>query len=146
MQERRDLIAWLETLWPLVVPPAFGALIAARWVKAGAVAKPAEDGKPPPRPEDGKAPRPEDGKLQPTRRADLVFSWFCSMGLGIFFGPAVGEHFQLGDTQKMAAGFGIALIGLELIALVVAALRQWASDPVGTFARWRDALLGRRDP
>ena len=126
MQERRDLIAWLETLWPLVVPPAFGALIAARWAKAG-------------------APRPEDGKAPP-RRADLVFSWFCSMGLGIFFGPAVGEHFQLGDTQKMAAGFGIALIGLELIALVVAALRQWASDPVGTFARWRDALLGRRDP
>ena len=126
MQERRDLIAWLETLWPLVVPPAFGALIAARWAKASA------------------PPRPEDGKIT-SRRADLVFSWFCSMGLGIFFGPAVGEHFQLGDSQKMAAGFGIALIGLELIALVVAALRQWASDPVGTFARWRDALLGRRD-
>jgi hypothetical protein len=128
MQERRDLIAWLETLWPLVVPPAFGALIAARWEKAGA------------------APRPEDSKPTRPRRADLVFSWFCSMGLGIFFGPAVGEHFQLGDTQKMAGGFGIALIGLELIALVVAALRQWASDPVGTFARWRDALLGRRNP
>jgi hypothetical protein len=124
MQERRDLIAWLEALWPLVVPPAFGALIAARWVKTGASAK------------------PEGGHARP-RRAGLVFSWFCSMGLGIFFGPALGEHFQFGDYQKMAAGFGIALIGLELIALLVAALRQWTADPVGTFARWRDALLGR---
>ena len=120
MQERRDLIAWLEALWPLVVPPAFGALIATRWVKRA------------------------DGGRAPPSRADLAFSWFCATGLGIFFGPALGEHFQLGDHQKMAAGFGVALVGLELIALLVAALRQWAHDPVGTFARWRDALLGRK--
>lgn len=124
MQERRDLISWLESLWPLVVPPAFGALIAARWARASTAAK-------------------SEGGHVPSRRTDLVFSWFCSMALGIFFGPALGEHFELGDHQKMAAGFGIAVIGLELTALVVAALRQWTSDPVGTFARWRDALLGR---
>lgn len=121
MSERRDLIAWLEALWPLVVPPAFGAMIATRWVSS-----------------------PRDGHAPPSR-AELAFAWVCSTSLGIFFGPALGEYFRLGDYQKMAAGFGVALIGLELIALVVAALRQWAGDPVGTFARWRDALLGRGD-
>ena len=122
MQERRDVIAWLEVLWPLVVPPALGALIATRWVRVPGAGRP------------------------PPSRGELVFAWFCSTALGIFFGPALGEHFGWGDRQKMAAGFGIALVGLELIAVVVAALRQWTADPVGTFARWRDALLGRGGP
>lgn len=119
MSARRDLLGWLEALWPLVVPPALGALIATRWVSV-----------------------PREGRPPPSR-GGLAFAWFCSMALGIFFGPALGEHFALGDRQRMAAGFGVALIGLELIALVMAALRQWTADPVGTFTRWRDALLGR---
>jgi hypothetical protein len=29
------------------------------------------------------------------------------------------------------------------MAIVVAAARQWTTDPVGAFRRWRDAWLGR---
>lgn len=76
-------------------------------------------------------------------KGDRVLSWFCSAILGIYLGPAIGEHLSLGPRMTMGVGFLVAMLGAELWAVAVAALRQWAADPVGTFRKWRDAFLGR---
>jgi len=76
-------------------------------------------------------------------KGDRVLSWFCSAVLGIYLGPAIGEHMALGPKTTVGVSFLIAMVGAEVGAVAVAALRQWAADPVGTFRKWRDAWLGR---
>lgn len=76
-------------------------------------------------------------------RVDRAVSWFCAMVAGIYVGGAVGEHFTFGPKTTVGIGFTIAMLGAELWAVAVSALRQWAQDPVGTFRKWRDAWLGR---
>lgn len=75
---------------------------------------------------------------------DRAVAWFCSAMIGIYTGPMIGEHFELGGKTTVGMSFLIAMFGAELVAVVVRALRQWSDDPVGTFARWRDAIMGRK--
>lgn len=75
---------------------------------------------------------------------DRTISWAGSLAIGIYLGPAIGEHLSLGPKTTVGVSFLIAMLGAEFGAVAVAAMRQWAQDPVGTFARWRDALLGRK--
>lgn len=81
-------------------------------------------------------------KEQP--RGERALSWFGSAILGIYLGPALGEHLVLGPKTTVGVSFLIAMVGAEVGAVAVAALRQWAADPVGTFGKWRDAWLGRK--
>lgn len=74
---------------------------------------------------------------------DRTVSWFLSVGAGLYLGGAIGEFYGLGIKSTGGAMFLIAMLGAELFAVAIAALRQWAADPVGTFRKWRDAWLGR---
>lgn len=85
---------------------------------------------------------PADAKEQRSRR-DHALSWICAMAAGIYLGAAIGEYFGL--SLKVVGGlmFVIAMFASEIAAAAIAALRQWAADPAGTFRRWVDAILGR---
>jgi hypothetical protein len=71
--------------------------------------------------------------------------WVCSAAAGLYLGAGLGEFYGLGARTTGALMFLIAMFGTELFAVAVAALRQWAADPVRAFRRWRDAWLGRGD-
>lgn len=72
-----------------------------------------------------------------------VVTWFCSAFLSLYLGQAVGEYWSLGTKSTAGVSIIIAMLLSDLLGVVVAATRQWTSDPVGTFRRWRDAWLGR---
>jgi hypothetical protein len=74
---------------------------------------------------------------------DRAVSWFLSVAAGLHLGGAIGEFWELGMRATGGVMFLIAMLAMELFAVAVAALRQWAADPVGTFRKWRDAWLGR---
>lgn len=76
-------------------------------------------------------------------KRDHAISWVCAAAAGIYVGAALGEHFGFGLKVTGGLMFVIAMFSSELFAVVIAALRQWAADPVETFKRWRDAWLGR---
>jgi len=75
---------------------------------------------------------------------ERTVSWLGSTMAGIYLGPAIGEHMALGPRMTVGVSFLLAMVGAELFGVAVAALRQWAQDPVGTFAKWRDAFIGRK--
>ena len=72
-----------------------------------------------------------------------VTTWFCSAFLSLFLGQAIGEYWQLGPKSTSGVTIIVAMLLSDLVAVVIAASRQWTKDPVGTFRRWRDAWLGR---
>lgn len=76
-------------------------------------------------------------------KSDRVIAWIASAALGIYLGPALGEHLALGPKTTVGVSFLIAMLGTELFAVLSAALRQMSADPAGTFRRWIDAWLGR---
>lgn len=106
----------LQWLWDALapfVPPAMGGLVGLRYAKE---------------------PRP---------KRDRIISWGLSVGAGIYLGAALGEFYGLGIKTVGGAMFVIAMLSAELFGVVVAALRQWQTDPAGTFRRWLDAWFGR---
>lgn len=80
--------------------------------------------------------------LQQTRK-ERVTTWFCSAFLALYLGAALGEHFELGTKSTSGATIIIAMLLSDIMGMVVAAIRQLATDPAGTFRRWRDAWMGR---
>jgi len=78
-------------------------------------------------------------------RKERITTWFCSAFLSLYLGAALGEFYGLGVKSTSGATILIAMLLSDLMGAVIAATRQWTTDPVGTFRRWRDALLGRRD-
>ncbi len=74
---------------------------------------------------------------------DRAASWVCAAAAGIYIGAGLGEYFGLGLKVVGGLMFVLAMFSSELFAVAIAALRQWAADPVGTFKSWRDAILGR---
>jgi len=74
---------------------------------------------------------------------DRAASWICAAAAGIYIGAGLGEYFGLGLKVVGGLMFVIAMFSAELAAVVIAALRQWSTDPAGTFRRWLDAWLGR---
>ncbi len=82
--------------------------------------------------------------VQQSPRGRLV-TWACSAVAGIYLGAGLGEFYGLGARTTGALMFLISMFATELFAVAIAALRQWATDPVRTFRRWRDAWLGRGD-
>lgn len=78
-------------------------------------------------------------------RRERVTTWFCSAFLSLHLGAAIGEHWQLGVKATSGVTILVAMLLSDAMGVAVAAARQWASDPVGTFRRWRDAWLGRGD-
>jgi hypothetical protein len=79
-------------------------------------------------------------------RKERVTTWFCSAFLSLYLGAAIGEQWQLGIKATTAASILVAMLLSEIVGALVAAARQWSTDPVGTFRRWRDAWLGRGGP
>jgi hypothetical protein len=82
--------------------------------------------------------------VQQTRK-ERVTTWFCSAFLSLYLGAAIGEQWQLGTKATSGVTILVAMLLGEAMGVAVAAARQWARDPVGTFRRWRDAWLGRGD-
>jgi hypothetical protein len=78
-------------------------------------------------------------------RHERIATWFCSAFLSLYLGQAIGEYWQLGTKATSGATIIVAMLLSDLVAVLVAAARQWAADPVGTFRRWRDAWLGRNE-
>jgi hypothetical protein len=72
-----------------------------------------------------------------------ISTWFCSAFLALYLGQAIGEYWQLGTKSTSGATIIVAMLLSDVMAIVVAAARQWTADPVGTFRRWRDVWLGR---
>jgi hypothetical protein len=76
-------------------------------------------------------------------RRERATTWFCSAFLSLYLGQAIGEYFGLGVKSTSGATILIAMLLSDMVGIVIAASRQWTTDPVGTFRRWRDAWLGR---
>ena len=76
---------------------------------------------------------------------ERISTWFCSAFLSLYLGEAIGEYWQLGAKSTSGITIIVAMLFSEVVGVVAAASRQWRSDPVGTFRRWRDAWLGRGD-
>jgi hypothetical protein len=76
-------------------------------------------------------------------KKERITTWFCSAFLSLYLGAAIGEQWRLGNKATTATSILIAMLLSEVVGIVVAAARQWTTDPVGTFRRWRDAWLGR---
>ena len=80
-----------------------------------------------------------------SRRAkERITTWFCSAFLSLYLGAAIGEYWQLGTKSTSGVTIIVAMLLSDAMGVAVAAARQWATDPVGTFRRWRDAWLGAR--
>ena len=75
---------------------------------------------------------------------ERVLSWGLAMSCGLFFGSAIGEYFGFGRATTGGIMFGLAAIGMEAVAYVIAAFRQGITDPASTAGKWLDAILGRR--
>lgn len=80
--------------------------------------------------------------LQQTKK-ERVTTFACSAFLSLFIGQAIGEYWQLGPKSTSGVSIIVAMLLSDVMGAIVAATRQWTSDPVGTFRRWRDAWLGR---
>lgn len=76
-------------------------------------------------------------------RRERVTTWFCSAFLSLHLGAAIGEAWSLGTKSTSGVTIIVAMLLSDVMGVAVAAARQWATDPVGTFKRWRDAWLGR---
>jgi hypothetical protein len=76
-------------------------------------------------------------------RQERMTAWFCSAFLSLYLGAAIGEYWGLGVKATSGVTIIVAMLLSDILAVVIAAARQWTSDPVGTFRKWRDAWLGR---
>lgn len=76
---------------------------------------------------------------------ERLLSWAVSMGFGLYIGAAIGEYFGLGHITTGGVQFALAAVGMEIVAYVVALLRTAAKDPLASFRRFIDAILGRSD-
>lgn len=75
--------------------------------------------------------------------ADRISAWACSAFLSLYIGAAIGEYWSLGVKSTSGVTILIAMLLSDLVGAIVATVRQWSTDPVATFRRWRDAWLGR---
>lgn len=78
-------------------------------------------------------------------RQERITTWACSAFLSLYLGAALGEHFDMGIKATSGVTILIAMLLSDIMGVLVASARQWTTDPVGTFKRWRDAFLGRSD-
>jgi hypothetical protein len=76
-------------------------------------------------------------------RHERVTTWLCSAFIALYLGQAIGEYWALGTKSTSGITIIVAMLLSEVMGVAVAASRQWRTDPVGTFRRWRDAWLGR---
>jgi hypothetical protein len=74
---------------------------------------------------------------------ERITTWFCSAFLALYLGAAIGEFWSLGVKSTSGVTILVAMLLSDAMGVVVAASRQWTTDPVGTFRRYRDAVLGR---
>lgn len=58
-----------------------------------------------------------------------AYSWLLAVALGVYIGPALGEIFSLGTKTTVGCSFLVAMVGMEIVAMLIAAVRQVASDP-----------------
>lgn len=77
-------------------------------------------------------------------RRECMTAYVVSYGAGLFVGSGMGEYLGLGYMATGAVMFTIGAGGQEVMAYVIAALREGAKDPASTFRKWIDAILGRR--
>lgn len=80
--------------------------------------------------------------VQQTKR-ERITTFVCSAFLSLFIGQAIGEYWALGPKSTSGVSIIVAMLLSDIMGAVVAATRQWATDPAGTFRRWRDAWFGR---
>ena len=77
--------------------------------------------------------------------AQKLTSFVFGFGLGVWFGPAIAEGLSLGPRLTIAAGILVAVLGMDVIGGLMAALSQFKADPLGTGRRWINAWFGRAD-
>lgn len=110
-----DRFNWLGDLAPYL-PPAFGALLGLRWAK----------------------------DQTPVQKA-LSFLFGC--GVSIYFSPAIAE--VLGHLPEKSPRIFVvisiltAMLGMDLLAGLVAISKAFASSPLSTFKDWWSAWRGK---
>ena len=80
-------------------------------------------------------------KAQTARQRVLSFA--AGFGLAVWFGPAIAELLALGPKATVAAGILTAIVGMDAIGGVMAALSSFKSDPVAAFRAWWNAWRGQ---
>lgn len=75
---------------------------------------------------------------------DRAAGYCLSVAMAVFLGPAIAETFALGPKTTVGIGFGIAMLGQEILAAAVAFIRRVASDPVATIRSIIDAVRGTK--
>ena len=75
---------------------------------------------------------------------DRAAGYCLSVAMAVFLGPAIAETFALGPKTTVGIGFGIAMLGQEILAAAVAFLRRVAADPVATLRSIIDAVRGTK--
>ena len=72
-----------------------------------------------------------------------IATWFCSAFIALYLGQAIGEYWALGIKSTSGITIIVAMLLSDAMAIIASAARQASADPVGTFKRWRDAVLGK---
>ena len=72
-----------------------------------------------------------------------VLSFFGGFGLAVYFGPAIAELLSLGPKTTIAVGILTAIVGMDAIGGLMAAVSGFRADPVGAFRAWWNAWRGQ---
>lgn len=76
-------------------------------------------------------------------KKERITTFACSAFLSLFIGQAIGEYWQLGPKSTSGVSIIVAMMLSDIMGAIVATTRQWTTDPVGAFRRWRDAWFNR---
>ena len=78
---------------------------------------------------------------QPMRERFL--SWVLSLAMGYYVGGGIGAHFGWAEATTYGMMFSLSSVGMQIVAYVMAALREGILNPSTTAGRWVDVILGR---
>lgn len=70
-------------------------------------------------------------------------SFLSGFALAVWCGPALAELLALGPKATMAAGFLIAIVGMDVVGGLIVAARQFGQAPLASVRDWLNTWLGR---
>jgi hypothetical protein len=78
--------------------------------------------------------------------AQKFSSFAIGFGLAVYVAPGIAEWLALGPKSTIAVGILTAIVGMDVIGGLMAAVAQFRENPARTFREWLNAWLGRSDP
>lgn len=80
---------------------------------------------------------------KPQTLRERLLSWLLSLTMGYYVGGGLGSYFGLSETTTYGIMFSLSSVGMEIVAYIMAALREGILHPSTTAGRWVDVILGR---